>query len=98
MTNPPANVKLSTVTTNQQAKPEDNKPLVKTDSTRIPYEPIEVQADMANPANVQKFIIPQFPLSDRLILSMCQCCYKEPSFAKQMLADKPLFSYEDEFK
>jgi hypothetical protein len=53
---------------------------------------------MANPANVQKFIIPQFPLSDRLILSMCQCCYKEPSFAKQMLADKPLFSYEEEFK
>ncbi len=98
MSNPPANIKLSTVTTNQLAKPEEKKPVQKLNSTRIPYEPIEVVAKLADPINVQKLITPQFPLSDRLILSMCQCCYTKPSFAEEMLAEKPLFSYEDEFK
>jgi len=55
-------------------------------------------AKLADPIIEKKLITPQFPLSDRLILSMCQCCYTKPSFAEEMLAEKPLFSFEDEFK
>jgi hypothetical protein len=57
-----------------------------------------VEANKPDPLNIKKLIHPQFPLSDRMVLSMCGCVYKQPSFSAEMLADKPLFSFQDEFK
>lgn len=43
-------------------------------------------------------IADKFPLSDRLMLKMCMCCIKNESFSKQMLAEPPLFKFEEEYK